>query len=783
MKQYKSHLLTSACAVAAFGFAFGEVAPAFAQLDEIVVTARKREEAIQNVPVAVTAFDTRFFDDYNTRDLNDLEGFIPNVVIDTVSATPGGASFYIRGIGTQEVEKSFDPAVGLIIDGVYLANSTGTLINTFDFEQVEVLRGPQGTLFGKNTTGGVINVRRSRPTGEFGLKYEMTFGSFGRHDFKAIVNAPVVEDVLSAKVSYSNLNDNGHLENLAVGGNRQGGKEFQSINVGLLFEPTDNLNIYAQFDHIADRGDAGPLQDISQTPAQAAANPVNAAPELTCLLQLAPPPAGTGRGACGPFGSGNDLTNIAQDFINVSDLNLNAYTVEANLELGDFTLTNIFGYRNSDDLVTQDFDALPIPVFSTIRSQQFNQLSNELRIAGELADGLNVVAGAYYFKDYYQLTQRTLFFLPLVSPVPAGTEGGNAAEQDRKSYAVFAQADWNFWEDFTLTLGGRYTWEEKKFVSFPRIPTPGTTYLLGAAARGEEDWAEFTPKAGIDWQATDDLLTYYTFSRGFRSGGFNGRNTVPELIGPYEPEFVNQHEIGIKSDWFDRTVRFNAAAFYTKYDDKQEEIIQPAPPGAGGTGSATVVENASTATLWGLEAEFLWTPPQVEGATFGANVGYLNAEYDSFCADLNGPLIAPTAAQTTCGTVTPIAAGGALRPVDNSDLVLRRTPEWQFGIFGQYEKEIGPGEFDMTVAYRWTDGYVVEASNDPRGFLDSNGLLDAQAGYTYGWAGDNRAKLTVFARNITNEKEPNSAVTIPGLIAFAGITPGRTWGIELSGEF
>ena len=771
----KTTYLGGVCAAALAGFMFVEIAPALAQIDEIVVYSRKREEAIQNVPVAVSAFDTAFFDNLNTRDLNDLEGFIPNVVIDPVSATPGGASFYIRGIGTQEVEKSFDPAVGLIIDGVYLANSTATLVNTFDFEQIEVLRGPQGTLFGKNTTGGVINIRRSRPTGEFGLKYEATFGSFDRHDFKAVANAPIIEDVLAVKVAYANLNDDGHLENLAIAGN-QGGKEFQDINVGLLYTPLPELEIYAQYQHVADRGDAGPLQDISQTPAEAALNPVNGASELTCLLQL-----GAGRPGCGAFGTGDNLTDVSQEFPNKADLNLNAYTLEINYDWNGWTLTNIFGQRNIDDEVFQDFDAVPLSVFSTIRNQYFSQTSNEFRVSGNLFDQVDLVAGVYYFKDYYQLQQRTLFFLPLISPAPAGTEGGNFAEQDRKSVAGFAQADWNIWEDVTITFGGRYTWEKKEFLSRPRIPSSAATYFLGAPARGEETWTEFTPKAGVSWQATEDLLTYYTFSRGFRSGGFNGRNTVVELIGPYQPEFVNQHEIGVKSDWFEQTLRFNVAAFYTKYTDKQEELIQPAPPAAG-TGSATVVQNAGEATLWGIEAELLWSPALIEGATLGANVGYLNAEYDSFCADLDGPDIAATSA--LCDVATPVTGSAfGLQPVDNSDLQLRRTPEWQFGVFGQYEKEFNNARWNSSIAYRWTDEYWVEARNDPRGLLDSQGLLDASTGITFNWGNDYATTLTVFGRNLTNEIQANSAVTIPGLIAFAGVQPGRTWAIELSGRF
>jgi iron complex outermembrane receptor protein len=216
--------------------------PALAQqssvLEEIIVTARKMYEPLQSVPVAVSAFSGEAIDNLVMRDIREMEGYIPNLVIDSVSVSPAGASIYIRGVGTQEVEKSFDPAVGVVVDGVPLSFVNGSMANTFDYSTLEVLRGPQGTLFGRNTTGGVINITRTAPTGELGLRYEVTAGNDDRIDVKAVLNFPIVSDKLAGKLGYAQQQDGGLREN---DGERVGDADNQEVTATLLWTPAENF--------------------------------------------------------------------------------------------------------------------------------------------------------------------------------------------------------------------------------------------------------------------------------------------------------------------------------------------------------------------------------------------------------------------------------------------------------------------------------------------------------------------------------------------------------------
>jgi iron complex outermembrane receptor protein len=247
---------------------------------------------------------------------------------------------------------------------------------------------------------------------------------------------------------------------------------------------------------------------------------------------------------------------------------------------------------------------------------------------------------------------------------------------------------------------------------------------------------------------------YAIYSEGFRSGGYNARNSSAEDIGPYDPEYVNQYETGMKSDLLDQRLRLNLAAFYTDYQDKQEEIIIPNP----GTASTTLVRNAATVTISGFEAEATWVA--TEALLFNANLGYLDGSYDDFDADLGN------------GVVT-----------DNSNLNLRRLPEYTGGVNATYTMQIGPGTASAYTAYRYTDEYWVEAANDPRGLVDSRGVIDVTLSYEWEWTAGRLVKLTAFGRDITDEQDYNSLISIPTLLAFSAVGGGEQYGVMISGNF
>ena len=719
-------------AVAIAGFAATASPIALAQqeaaLEEIVVTARKVLESLQDVPIAVSAFSGEKMESLVLRDIREMEGFIPNMVIDAVSVAPAGASLYVRGVGTQEVERSFDPAVGFVVDGVSLSFVNGSMANTFDIELMEVLRGPQGTLFGRNTTGGVVNIRHTSPTGELGLRYELVAGSDDRTDARAVLNFPIFKDKLAGKIGFATMQDGGQFENQLTG-DQVGDFDNTEYTGTLLWTPTDNFEALFIYTNYEDKNDGIPLLNRSEPT------------DLACIL-----------GQC----ISNSLDDTYQDFYNSIDFEVDAYSLEMNWELPYGTITSVSGYRETDEFVPTDFDATAVSLLHVTRDQQSEQTSTELRFASSdgLSETWNFVVGVYYLTDDYQLDQ----FSAVVEVLGPGAVYQNPfTDHERETYSAFGELYYTFMEDFTLTLGGRWTYEEKEIHAgnFLALGVPEGFFPIGEV-RADEDWDEFTPKVGVDWRYTDDVLFYATYSEGFRSGGFNGRNYTPDDIGPYDPEFVDQYELGMKGDFADNTLRINLAAFYTDYSDKQEEVIQADDFGA----TLTVVSNASTVDIYGVEGEITWVA--TDNLVINGNFGYLDAEYNDYVADLNGDGI----------------------ETDNSDLELRRVPEWTAGVNATYTRAIGPGTFIGFAGYRYTDEYWVDTANNPNGgLLDDRGVVDVTLSYEWEWQQGRTVMLTLFGRDVTDERDYQSFVTVPALFSFGSAGGGEQYGVQLTGNF
>jgi len=740
--------------------AFLAAPPAVSQqrmLEEVIVSARKMVESMQDVSVAVSAFSGEQIDKLIMRDIREIEGLVPNFVIDTITVAPAGSAMYIRGVGTQEVERSFDPAVGVVIDGVPLSFTNGSLANTFDFQSIEVLRGPQGTLFGRNTTGGVINITRTRPTGELGLKYEATAGSHDLLDFKGVANFPL-GDMFAGKLGYASQEDGSSRRNVFLGKD-VGNPDNEEFTATLLFTPNDDFEALFTYVNYQDSNDGVPLANRASLNVD---NPVNPVPEVVCTFGF----CDTGK-----------LEKYTQDFYSRDvDFEWDAYTLNMDYDVGVGVVTAIFGYQETDEFVPTDFDATQLNTFHTLRDQDSEQTTAELRFASEdtLSEHWNFVAGLFWVDDDYQLDQKTSITAAL-GPEAALFQNP-LADHKREAWAVFGEFHYDINEQFMLILGGRYTEEDKDYtgsIAFGggadnALPgyVPGSDmddfFIFGRpiwvpidSASGSESWDEFSPKIGLDYRVNDDVLTYVVYSEGFRSGGFNGRNQNLANIGPFDPESVKNYEVGMKGDFLEQTLRLNLAAFYNEYDDKQEEIIEP----DGFGGSNTVVRNASSAEIAGVEAEMTWVA--TADLLFNANLGYLDAEYDDFKADLTGD-----------GIVT-----------DNSGLELRRVPEWTGGVNGTYTMDVGPGTLSLFASYRYTDEYWVEVRNDPRGLVDDRGVVDATIAYEWEWSDGRTVRIAAWGRDLTDEVDYNSAVIIPETIAFSGVSGGEQYGVRISGNF
>ncbi|WP_194744511.1 TonB-dependent receptor [Thermaurantiacus tibetensis] len=714
-------------------------------LEEIIVTATLRAESIQDTPVSVSAIPPTQLERAAAPDIRDLVGRVPNLVIDPVNAGPSAAAISIRGISFEDIEKSFDPAVGVLVDGVFLGTNTGQLLDFFDFESIEVLRGPQGTLFGRNTTAGVINIRRSKPTGELGMKLLATFDDNGRRDVRTVVNLPKIGDFLSLKAFWFHNQANDFYDNKILGRD-YGGRNYDQYGIAARIQrgALDAVLIYERVDEVS---------EIDTTPLGRTGVDLICAPIPGLPPGFLPP-----RNQC-------DRTTEAQlyeTFTNVPGVAKNkgdAFTANIEIDTDRFVITSITGYRTSDESVRQDFDSTSVNFFDTLRVQEYKQFTQEIRAAGNITPTMNFVVGAYYFFANYKLDQTTFFgpFLQFAAGLPP--TGGNRVDHNSSSMAIFGDVQWRVTDALRITFGGRYNWDDKNYVN-DYLKTGLPQFI----ARPSASWEQFQPKASIDYRFADGQLAYFAFARGYRAGGFNGRGqTAFSANTPYDPETVNSYELGLKTNWLDNRLTMNLAGFITKYNDKQEEIVQPAPPPAG---QETIVANAATATISGIEFEFRALP--FDSLNLYGSVGWLDARYDRF-----NSLI-----------------GGVVTDISNRDL--RRTPSWSASIGGDWTLPVGGddrelvlsaawryvGKYQTTIVGAWFDPTV----NDPRGLADARNIVDASATYFFD-LGKARMRASIFGRNILNDKGLQSALPVAGLFTFGAARPLRTFGGEIGFDF
>lgn len=782
------------------------------QLDEIVVEAQKRQENIQDVPIPVSALNAKQIEQRFGRDIKELGSIAPNVIVDQIFgvATP---AISIRGMQLNDGEKSFDPAVAVYLDGVYLQTTTGALLNVFNAEAVEVLRGPQNTLFGRNTIGGLVHVRRQEPTGEMEGKASATFGRFNRMDLKGVVNLPsFANDTMSTQFSVVSLNNGGYHQNVTLD-EREGDARFMMLGGAFKYEPSDQAKIVARYDYIDDDSDSIPKTSLATTG------------DLLC------------GGPVGDLGCGRPNTDsdyhreTRQAFKRPAQFKGHSAIVngEYNLSSGH-DIYGVLAYRKSKEKVVDKWDGVEANLFYTYRPQNQEQFSAELRYQGEV-DKAKWVLGGYYYDANYQNSQRTFFF-PFDGPsgtdsrsdvinifentvVLAGEVPGTVVDHKAENISVFGQFEYNLTDKFTVTAGGRWLNEEKRFCSALGTGAPGVDISIDSGTRtlvaaygdcsqtikgsgvfvadrrdpltnalspqtGKKSWSKFTPKIGVDYKLDNGLL-FASYSEGFRSGGFNGRATDPYSAGPYDPETVKNYEVGLKSTLADNRLKFNLTGFLTNYDDKQEDVVFPDAV----AGTVTVVENAARAKISGLEAEITFVA--ADGLTFNSNIGYLNSKYDNY-------EVLTTNIDPATSAATPLV------PVDKSGFALRRAPEFSFDIGANYEVPVGNDAFViLNGLYSWKDDYYIVANTITHharnpGFVESHGKLDLAVTYER----DNW-KISAFGKNVTGVDRfthvldvatglggvPGDTTPIPtgGLWTYGTIAPPATWGVELGISF
>ena len=743
----KKKILCTALAVATSSLTATVSPVAMAQemaLEEIVVTARKRKEDLQDVGLSVSAMSGTEIERTFARDIRDLAFISPNLIIDDTSQGPGGnAAMYIRGIGVADVEKNFEPAVGVTIDGLFIGANSGAIMRSIDLASLEVLRGPQGTLFGRNTIGGTINIDRTRPTGEFGGKVRAGYGDYDTYWLDAVVNFGITDDLAVKLSAAKNDQQEGYFDNISTGDD-DGMIDYQTWGINLLWNATETLEFEYTYQDEETEQDTPPLVNMAQPDtlfcgsfglcAQSVNTPSSGDRYKTTTLKFEPTTA-----SLSPQPTQVVTSPIADLIPNDDDATFDAEThiFETRWDISDsLTLNYIYGSYETEETVVTNFTSEPPMLFGTDRPAEYEQESHELRFTYDAGDRLKFVAGAYFWESEYDIRLRSwiTFAVPdTVLDIPQYTH------QETDSKAIFFEGDYELNDSWTLTLGGRYTEDEKL-----------SEQRANLNSDADEEWDEFTPKVGVRYRIDDDAMLYATYAKGYRSGGFNGRvDSVPSATIPYDPETVDNYELGFKTEWMEQRLRFNGAIFYMDYQDKQEEIGLPSD---GDTGQRISVFNAADATMQGIELEL--QAIVTENLSLRANLGYLDSEYDEFTFD-NGFEI-----------------------VDNSGLEFRRAPEFTGSIDATYEWQIGNGEAWVRGAYRFLGEHFIEQTNRPELENDDQHLVDASVNYSI-----NGLTFSVFGRNLTDEDGWAHGLNVSGLWAYASARAPRTWGAEVVYNF
>jgi len=757
-----------------------------AMIEEVVVTARKQEESVQDVPIAITAL-TQELQNGSIRNLSDLNGYAPNLVFGSDgSRGGGGANINIRGISpTRGDDNSFDAPIAVVIDGIYLGTLAGQVLENFDLERVEVLRGPQGTLFGKNTVGGVINVIRSRPTGELGGKFKLTAGKDGQQEARAVLNVGLGENT-ALKLFGTKINYDGFMKNITTG-NNVADKDYSNVGATFRFSPTENFEALLTVETFSDEGTLDAYHTNYNTtpgllPAPSSPAEGNYSGGFVTCFAL---------GACRtsletPEYSENDKDNVYR-------LDTDAITLNMTLDLNEnLTLVSVTGRREVDEYRLYDFDASAAPMITIERDNEYEQTSQELRLDGNF-DRVSFTAGLYYFNNEFVQDWYTgdIFWGSIVGlgngvdlsdpgtlaacqagllPLPFLCDAGMSPttsinqilyeDQETTSTAVFAQMDYDLTDQLTLTAGLRWTKEQKDFVA-------GQAYLTSPDRQAlrqftdyailSREWTEVSPKVGLTYTIDDSSMVFATYSEGFKSGGFFGVNQNKEdfLRDQYEPEYAANIEVGYKSQHLDNRLRFNATYFRNDYDQKQEALV------ALDKGTVkTVFENVGNARYSGIEVEMQYVfSNYVRGFV---NYGTLDAEYLEFQVDLNPNNDAEE--------------GGFLKE-DGTFLNPRNAPEYTLGVGGTLSIPMGDGSLDAFIKVTKIAALDSALLNLEQAKISAREEVSASVGYyAENWT------LEVFGKNLTDQRF-EVFFPIATLFAAGTVNRPRTVGLELSYQF
>ena len=726
-------------------------------LQTVTVTATKKADAenIQDVPLSVTAFNSDSIEALKVRDLTNLSYSTPNVSMDDVGTTRGTANFSIRGLGINSSIPSIDPAVGIFVDGVYLGINNGVIFDLFDVDSIEVLRGPQGLLFGRNTTGGAVLINTGNPRDEFGYKLKASVegpvddGRGGPSaTVQGVITGPIVEGKLNGKLGVYYNTDDGYFKNLYNGDN-QGEAQTTIVRSALEWLPSDQLTMLGKVEYFQSRSDG---------------------------------PASQNRGLYE-----RDSFDLAIDAPGYSDTESWFATLRADLDVafGNGTVTNILGYRDFTSSALSDIDALPFFGFHAGAVTDQEQISNELRYAGNFGRA-DVTTGVYYFSQ--DVAYDEVRDLPPLSPLTF--YGGGS--QDHTVYGIFGQVEYALTDKLRGIVGLRYANEEKDAAVTYIRPRPECSVVAGSCSASgsnpyiptenngftdSDSWSNWTPKVGFQYMPEDATQIYGNYTRGFRSGGYNFRITAPaafEAIFPsdkprsFDQETVDSYEIGVKHQTQDGRAQINGALFYTSIKDMQRELNLSDPT----AGVVQTILNTADAGIKGIELEGRYA--FTENFLVTANVGLIDAQYDKVRFDISGD--------------------GVVDAADKA-LALPRVPETTWGVGFIWDVDLGDkGTLVSRANFQHRDEFAYSDNNF--GWVQAADMVDANLTWNTPYRG---LSVSIYGKNLLDEVTAGGDTQVPfgGPLSngvnlpfdaypaagtFSPLSKGRRIGLEVSLE-
>jgi len=695
-----------------------------AALEEIVVTATKvGETQVQKTPLAVSVYSADQLNTSVVNNVKDMVSLTPNL---SVSQGTASAEIYIRGIGSNNIFNGSDPDVTVQSDGVYIARAFGQLADFIDVARVEVLRGPQGTLYGRNAVGGTINIISRPPTDEFEARIQTTLGNFSALQTQGYVSGPLIKDLADASLSVNYITHSPQVDNLVPGAPGLGEANRGGVRGQFLLRPSESVQMITRADF-----------NKSAEDFQSAAHllyPYSRAPLASSVI--------------------GDYSKAAIDSPQVNHEQIWGISEEINAQLSEqLSLKSITAYRNSWYRLSVDVDSTEIPVIQGAQADRSKQVSQELNLVANL-DRFDGVAGLYYFNEH----ETSLVSSALPPPGP-NFKSAVTPDAHARSEAAFAQGTYHLFDTVGLTAGIRYTKERKELdQKYNR-----TSLVTGASLPGfpfiantTRDFHALTPKFGVQWQVSPDALLYASATRGFKSGGTNYAAANVAALS-FAPEYIWSYESGLKSDWLGRRLRLNLTGFHYNYTDLQvQSLLGP---------GVTTISNAATAKITGMELEATAKPiPQL---VLTANYSLLDAHYSNF----KGASVPGVLMPFLLGSAR-LNANGTFNATGNR---LNAAPRHSASASGQYNWSVASGVTFLRAEYYWQSRVFYDPSNAPVMSQKPYGVTNVFLGYD---AERSKWGAHLFAKNVGNTPYLVSIIA-NGVAPDGQAGEPRTYGVQL----